>query len=133
MRARRAGRVPGGRRARLLHVIALVLRVLVILVSFELSGASVLAPELAACDESGEGSCTDCPLEKDGMECPPGCPNCHCSHGGGIGLPPVFEDTPVKLAIADMNVEQPPYEASVPQAPPLAGPYRPPRSLLTLS
>lgn len=123
----RSTRTQGGRRSRLLRLVVLVLRVLVVLVSVELSGVTVVA-----CDDAGDGCCTDCPVENNGKECPPGCPNCHCSHGG-VSLPPAFESTPITLGRINTLVMPAPYEASVPRAPPVPGVYRPPRSLPAFS
>lgn len=116
----------------LLHVVLLVLRVLAVVVSVQVSGAGVLAAELACADDAGDGCCTDCPVEKDGKECPPGCPNCHCSHGN-VGLPPVFVSTSVKLPRINTHVRPPPFEARVPRAPALPSVYRPPRLLASLA
>lgn len=118
--------------SRLLRVMA-VLRVVGALLSFELLGSAALVPELVACDESSEICCTDCPIENDGTECPPGCPSCHCSHNGGIGLPPAFHKTTAHPALVYDDVEQVPYEATVPRAPPMRGLYRPPRLLASPS
>jgi len=117
-----------GRKAvsRLLHVVLLALRVLAVVVSVQVSGAGILVAELACVDDAGDGCCTDCPLEKDGKECPPGCPNCHCSHGG-IALAPAFESVTTQVVEIDERVLQRPYEAGVPHAPKLPSVYRPPR------
>ncbi len=69
----------------------------------------------------------DCLQDLGACHCPPGCPNCHCSHGVG-SLPPPASDPPL-LATADAtelatfgNVD------SHKQRPFLEGVYRPPRA-----
>ena len=119
-------RLPWVRCRGVLRALALVLRVLVVLVSVELSGLAAVA-ELGFCgDETSADCCTDCPVEKDGKQCPPGCPNCHCSHGG-IALAPALETVGALVAAIDVVILQPPHEAGVPHAPHLPGVYRPPR------
>ena len=114
-------------------VIALFLRLLVVVTCFGLSGLAPAVEELIvrsiACDD-GVG-CSDCPLEKDGKECPPGCPNCHCSHAG-VGLPPVGASLLGTVA-PQFEAAVVPYEAAVPRAPPAADVYRPPRGVVTFS
>ncbi len=112
------------------RVVVLALRVFVGLVSLQLSGVPGVAAEMGLrfLDDGADDCCADCPLEKDGKECPPGCPNCHCAHGS-IALPTAVEKsstTPV-ASDSDNEVETAPYEASVPRAPPSPGVYRPPR------
>ena len=121
-------RLPWARSLRALRALTLLLRVLVLLVAVELSGVAAVA-ELGVCgDETSSDCCTDCPVEKDGKECPPGCPNCHCSHGG-IALPPAFETVSAEVATIDVAILRRPYEAGIPHAPHLPGVYRPPRLL----
>ena len=119
-------RLPWGRPRGTLRALAVLLRLLVVLVSVELSGVAAVAELGSGVDETSAGCCTDCPVEKDGKECPPGCPDCHCSHGG-IGLPPAFEAVSGQVAAIDVVMLQRPYEAGVPHAPHLPGVYRPPR------
>ncbi len=118
--------------SRLLRVVAVIVRVFLVVVSFELSGAAAVIA--AVCEEAGDddGCCPDCPLEKDGNECPPGCPSCHCSHAG-LSLPPVFAPAMASAGMPRIPTVPAPHEASVPRAPPLRSVYRPPRPLLTVS
>lgn len=115
-----------GRPIRVLRALALLLRVLVVLVSVELSGIAAVAGVGIGCGEASTGCCTDCPAEKNGNECPPDCPNCHCSHGS-IALPPVFERLDAERATTDVTFFPRPREAGVPHAPHLPSVYRPPR------
>ncbi len=110
-----------------MRCVLLALRGLVLLVSIQLSGLP-LALEASFCLEESSDCCTDCPLEQDGKDCPPGCPNCHCGHGG-VALPPTFEEPPTRTAKAVEDARPAPREASVPLAPPLPGLYRPPRRI----
>ena len=114
-----------GRRLGVLRAFALLFRVFVVLVAVELSGVAALAQFASCRDECAAGSCADCPLEKQGKECPPGCPNYHCAHGGSA-LPPVFERLNADIAALDVTLLHRPDEAGVPLAPPLPGVYRPP-------
>lgn len=124
LRQKRSGGLLSTRRVS--GLVAVLLRVLAMLVTFEMSGASVFAAELVACDDAGEGCCTDCPVEKDGKECPPGCPQCHGSHGS-VALAPIFESVSARVIGLDDTALQRPYEAGVHHAPELPGVYRPPR------
>jgi hypothetical protein len=111
-----------------LPVLARVTRIVVTLVAIQLSGLGHLAVDLltevdAMADE------TDCPNEKPGHDCPPGCPGCHCVHGG-TAVPPSSLKTAV-LPILDegggVNVR--PCEADAPVAPLLPSIFRPPRQM----
>jgi hypothetical protein len=109
------------------RLVSLVVRALVLLVSIELSGLAGVAAEMAAMNAEGSADCcSDCPLEKSGKECPPGCPNCHCSHGGAVFAPAVATELadafdPARTVVAA------PTDPAAPRAPVLPGVYRPPR------
>jgi hypothetical protein len=104
------------------------LRLLVVVVTFGLSGLAPAAEELIGRDIAcnAAGCCSDCPLEKDGKECPPGCPSCHCSPAR-VGLPPLAEILVGTLNLA-FEAAAIPYEAAGPRAPPPSAVYRPPRA-----
>lgn len=111
------------------RLLVVALRLLVGLVSLQLSGVPGVAAEMGLrfLDDGADDCCSDCPLEKGGQECPPGCPNCHCAHGG-IALPTATESSTAPVAnVGDDDVEAAPHETSIPRAPPLPGVYRPPR------
>lgn len=109
------------------RVLILALRVLVAVVSLQVSGTPAVAAELGLrLGDAVDDCCNDCPMEKDGKECPPGCPNCHCAHGI-VALPTALESSAPPTVSVGCDVEPAPYEASVPRAPPLPGVYRPPR------
>lgn len=101
----------------------LVLRLCLFALVFQISGLSGAAVILA---ESVSGEVADCPLEKQGQECPPGCPQCHCVHVGGLAVPSsqlVLVTAPG--ATARVGLEQP--EATLVDSLLRANPYRPPR------
>ena len=113
-------------------VVVALLRLVLVLAALGISGLAPAVADLIACDEVHDAaSCSDCPLEQDGRDCPPGCPSCHCVHAG-IGLPPVDA---LHVATLDRDVEAAaiPYEAAVPRAPPASDVYRPPRGSLTVA
>lgn len=127
MRARRAPTISSRRTSRFVHVVLAVARVLLVLGAFELSGAAPVVAEVVAYGAVEDASCcSDCPLEKDGRECPPGCPSCHCSHGAA-SLPPVFERRSQPVVAVVGTTCAVPYEATAPRAPSLRSVYRPPR------
>lgn len=103
-----------------------VARLFLVISTFELSEIAPVVAEIVAYGEQEADGCSDCPLDSDGRECPPGCPRCHCSHGAA-SLPPMFErrSSPVVVAVAPASAA--PYEATAPRAPPLPSVYRPPR------
>jgi hypothetical protein len=107
-------------------LLACALRMLILMLAVQLSGAAAVVVEagLGALDRAE--CCDDCPIEKSGKECPPGCPSCHCAHGQVASLPassPVLE---MLLSSEDAATAEP-LEASAPHAPFLPSLYRPPR------
>jgi hypothetical protein len=101
-------------------------RVAALLVSAQLSGVAALAVELASEDGSGE-CCDDCPLERDGKQCPPGCQSCHCAHGTGI-IASAFETTLPRTFDSGRRVLRSRAPAAFPNACASLGVYRPPRT-----
>jgi len=121
-------RVFSGRRSRAVRMALLVIRTLALLISVEVSGLAGFAAELVALNTDGAADCcSDGPLEKGGKECPPGCPNCHCSHGG-LALPPAAATEFADAFDPAASVATGPTNANAPHAPILASVYRPPRS-----
>lgn len=115
------------RRQLTLEVLACGLRMLILMLAVQLSGTVAVALELGFAAQDRANCCDDCPLESNGKECPPGCPNCHCVHGQIASLPassPVLE---MLLSSSDAATAAPP-EASAPHAPFLPSLYRPPRA-----
>jgi|SRR6478735_5365055 len=99
------------------------LRVVLIALAFQLSGLVGVVERSA---EAWGGTVSECPLEKQGKECPPGCPQCHCLHSNSLAAPSsqlVLVSAPlsVRVGLAD--------SARTFLASPLrSNPYRPPRS-----
>ncbi len=110
------------------------MRLLVVALSFHVGGlvlATVVADDLCA----GESDCcSDCPMERSGQECPPGCPNCQCHHGGGAASIPAREAQDLALPARSPDaMASCPHEASSPREPILPGVFRPPRALPALT
>jgi hypothetical protein len=109
------------------------LRLLVLALSIHISVVAFAAITDDPCADDS-GCCSDCPVEKSGQECPPGCPNCHCHHTGGA------------VAVSEVDGEElsPPArdqgtavghlrEAKVPCGPSPSSIYRPPRMRSSLT
>jgi hypothetical protein len=103
------------------------MRMLAVFVCLQLSGSLAFASEIGVLpDAASEDCCSDCPLEKDGKECPPMCPVCHCTH--------TFLAVPAAMAGALLPLPAPASALSwlaqpgcTPPSPPVGGLYRPPR------
>jgi hypothetical protein len=113
--------------ARSIDLLGLGLRALALLVSLHVSGLGAVAVELGFSNGSHD-CCDDCPLDCNGQECPPGCPNCHCAHGSGV-LARALESTLPEAP--DIGRALPPvrYEFSAHLSSASLGVYRPPRIL----
>jgi hypothetical protein len=120
------------RRGTLLRALYLVVRVLAVLACLEISGSLALAAEIGAMpDAASDDCCSDCPLEKDGKECPPMCPACHCTHAV-LAVPAALTSTLLTLpapASALRWLNQP---SALPPSAPVGSLYRPPRSTSVL-
>lgn len=111
---------------------SIALRALVLLIAIQISGVASVAAELAAVGVGDvDGCCSDCPFEKDGQECPPSCPSCHCSHGGAALPAPVSATESIAFHHIVHEAIAPP-GATVPRPPTLPSIYRPPRSLASV-
>jgi hypothetical protein len=105
--------------------VLLVLRALLFALAFQVSGLSVavlVGPDSCADELS------DCPLEKQGQECPPNCPQCHCVHVNGLVAPAsqlLFVSSPA--VAARVALERPPSQFVA--SPQRSNPYRPPRAI----
>ncbi len=110
------------------------LRFLLVALSLHLGavGMSALVIEDDSCEETE--CCSDCPIERSGEECPSGCPNCHCHHGGGAVAIPEVKGEQVALPARDQNVEKArPSEATAPRQPFVGSLFRPPRALVSIT
>ena len=117
-----------GGRLQALHVLACVVRWLVVVLALQLSGAAAAALEAGLGGADSVDCCADCPLEESGKECPPACPSCHCAHAQVASLPAASPVLEVLRAVSDSAVAAP-QEASAPHAPFLPSLYRPPRAI----
>ena len=116
------------RRSLALRVLACVFHCLVLASAFQLSGSAAVTLEFGFGALTPADCCSDCPLEKSGVECPPSCPSCHCLHGQIASLPSPSPTLEMKLVASDTRTIEP-REAAAPHAPLLRGLYRPPRAL----
>jgi len=100
-----------------------VLRAVLLALAFQVSGLSVaLAVSADACGDE----LTSCPLEKQGEECPPHCPQCHCVHVNGLAAP-ASQSVLVGSPGASARVGLEPPESWLVPSPLRSNPYRPPR------
>lgn len=123
--SKRAHRWPS-RAGRLVRILLVAVRMIVAVTAVQITGIPHVVADAVAVVQADDRH-EDCPNEDDGRECPPGCPNCHCTHPMSalpFVAPPMVLDPliPIEVAIA-------PYEALAPPGPEPAGLYRPPRSL----
>jgi len=105
--------------------VLVVMRALLLALAFQVSGMP--APVLVGADSCGD-ELSDCPLEKQGQECPPHCPRCHCVHVNGLVAPSSqwgFVSSPAVSARVGLARS----ESLVVASPLRSNPYRPPRSL----
>lgn len=107
-----------------------VLRAFVIVTALHGAGLLHGLVDLVHADEASHDqdgtSDHDCPFERSGMPCPPGCADCHCL-GGASDLPKIPAPLPAAPA-AVTELPEPPYDAAAPPSPPALGVFRPPRS-----
>jgi hypothetical protein len=109
--------------------LALALRLLALVLGLQLSSIGAVAAEVLQVDHVCSACCDDCPLDRDGRECPPGCIACHCAHGGATGnaLARHFEE-PVPMHIdGGQAIDPNTAPAAGPRAANGDGVYRPPR------
>lgn len=120
------------RPARPMVVLVAVLRLVALLVSTELSGAAHALLDVATSAAGAEHPRDDCDDEESGHECPPGCPNCHCTHGAVVQLAPrTAPQSAARLAILHPPPHQAgfvPLDAMPPQGADRTRLYRPPRA-----
>jgi len=108
--------------------LSLLLRVLALLLGVQLGGIGHAAADalhetgIIAAEEHEE-----CPLDRACDDCPPGCPQCHCSNR----VPSVAPLAAFVFVRALPGADLPPVlaESSAPPRPELPSLYRPPRSL----
>ncbi|TKD10331.1 hypothetical protein [Polyangium fumosum] len=113
-----------------MRILLVAVRLFVALTAFQMTGLPHFAVDAVAAIQDGDTPVhrdDDCPNEKDGRECPPGCPDCHCAHLMGA-LPPLVSPYLLELPSgADLMLA--PYEATAPPRPDPSAIYRPPRPI----
>lgn len=99
-------------RRRALYIRGL-LSAIVLAFALQLSGTGHAIADALACESHEAHEDEDC--SDGGRECPPGCPDCHCSHMGAGSIAPAFAE-PVQFAtrvvFSERRQAQPPQPAS---------------------
>jgi hypothetical protein len=101
---------------------------LLLVLSVQLGGLSDAIAYAAELSRDDQGCCSDCPTEKSGLGCPPGCRLCHCHQAGAARLPDVERQLSL-LPNSETHESQDPSALSAPRSAPISGVYRPPRAL----
>lgn len=106
------------------------LRLLALVLGLQLSSLGAIAAQVCDGDHACSACCDDCPLDREGRECPPGCLACHCAHGGATGnaLARAFEEPLPEHFDGGEAIEPNTAPATGPRAANGDGVYRPPRS-----
>lgn len=116
------------------HFLLAWLRLLVVALSLHIGALAVASAFLEGSCADESGCCSDCPLERSGQECPPGCPNCQCHHAGGAVAISERDGEELSLPARDLGDERGrPREALAPREPALPSVFRPPRALSLLT
>ncbi len=103
-----------------------LLRMIALVTALQLSGAIHATVDLYSAF-AGTVVATDCEDEREGKQCPAGCPNCHCAARTTVAPPRVIN---VEALLAVDDGERTSVRVSVlrsPQGPPQTSLYRPPR------
>lgn len=118
------------RPARSTVVLAALLRLLALFVSTELAGVVHTALDVTDTLSGAEHPHDDCDAEA-GHECPPGCVNCHCTHGAVAWAAPRVASVPRLEAVHPSGNETGfvPLADLPPAGPDLPALYRPPRAI----
>jgi hypothetical protein len=105
------------------------LRVLAVVLGLQLSGVSHFVEDAAAAIATGHAEHEDpCPADRPCEECPPGCPQCHCSNTMRSLVPPVGAPS---LLLAETALSAAGDASSrAPLSPDLPGLFRPPQTAL---
>lgn len=105
------------------------LRVLAVVLGLQLSGVAHFVEDAVAAVATGHAEHEDpCPADRPCDECPPGCPQCHCSNAMRSVVPPVgapsllLAETALSAAVAETS--------RAPLSPDLPGLFRPPQIAL---
>jgi hypothetical protein len=103
-----------------------LLRVLAVVLGLQLSGVGHFATELVEAVVSDEVHHETCPADGPCDDCPPGCPQCHCSNGLRSVAPDAAPALASVLETSDDGVHA--SSRDEPPAPELPLPFRPPRT-----
>src|SRR5690349_18375369 len=112
---------------RLAVALLALLRVLAVVLGLQLSGAVHFATEVVEAVVDAGAHHETCPADGPCDDCPPGCPQCHCSNG--------FRSVPPEAAFPLVRVLEtssdgvPAVSREKPASPELPLPFRPPRSV----
>src|SRR5690242_11987201 len=104
-----------------------LLRVLSLVLGVQLSGVAHFAVEVAEAVVSEQAHHETCPPDRPCDDCPPGCPQCHCSNGLRSVAPDATSPAASVLETAVNGVPAPARDK--PPTPDLPLPFRPPRSV----
>ncbi|MCK6536498.1 MAG: hypothetical protein L6Q84_26300 [Polyangiaceae bacterium] len=115
----------GARRRRIPRKLAALLRLIPLLALLELSGIAHAAADFFEVVVASGHHDSDCDDEQGGRPCDPGCPGCHCTHGGPT-VPSAALQTDVPAHMTGVLESCPPQALCAP-SPARAPPFRPPR------
>jgi hypothetical protein len=102
-----------------------LMRLIMVVLAAELSGGIHAALDLAVVVGVVEHPADDC--EREGRECPPGCPSCHCSHSAAAYRAPVLALPHAVLPPLACSADRCFSDALIPSSPDRARLDRPPR------
>lgn len=108
-----------------------VLRVLAVVLTVQVSNVGHVAADLAGAAFGYTVEHEDCTRDCPDDQCPPGCPNCHCSHGSGGALLPVAMTLEIQSP-NDGSSWSPRHAMDRPPSPALSSVYRPPKTTYPL-
>jgi hypothetical protein len=103
-----------------------LLRVLALVLGVQLSGVAHFATEVVEAVASEGAHHETCPPDRPCDDCPPGCPQCHCSNGLRSVAPDAA--SPVASVLEASADGAPAFTRDKPPSPELPLPFRPPRS-----
>jgi hypothetical protein len=109
-------------------VLRRLFQLLLLVLSVQLGGLADAFAYGAGLNDDEQGCCSDCPTEKSGLGCAPGCRLCHCHQAGVARLPEL--NRPLLLLPADQAGTEHCWNAlAAPRQPFSSALYRPPRAL----
>lgn len=103
-----------------------LLRVLALVLGVQLSGVAHFATEVVEAVADASVHHETCPADGPCDDCPPGCPQCHCSNGLRSVAPELASS--VASVLETSGPATPTFERQKPPVPDLPLPFRPPRN-----